>query len=144
MRSPELIMNGRKIVGGQASGKAVVSKQSMSFFGGIDPRTGIVIEHNHELRGQSIAGKVFVFPRGKGSTVGSYVIYGLRKYGVAPIGMVNVESEPIIIGGCVLAGIPLVDRLDKDPIGIIETGDWVEVNGDAGRVVVRKQHVRSR
>lgn len=58
--------------------------------------------------------------------------------------MVNVESEPIIIGGCVLAGIPLVDRLDKDPIGIIETGDWVEVNGDAGRVLVRKQHVRSR
>jgi predicted aconitase with swiveling domain len=66
------------------------------------------------------------------------VIYGLRKYGVAPAAIVNIETEPIIIAGCVLAGIPLVDRLDRSPVEVISSGDWVEVAGDHGTVWVTK------
>jgi predicted aconitase with swiveling domain len=135
-------MKGRRIVSGQASAEAIVSKHALSFFGGVDPKTGIVIDHDHELRGQSIKGKVLIFPRGKGSTVGSYVIYALRKYDVAPTAILNVETEPIIIGGCVLASIPLVDRLDKDPTDVVQTGDWVTVNADTGVVVVTKHSSR--
>jgi hypothetical protein len=101
-----------------------------------------VIERGHDLEGRSVRGKVLVFPGGKGSTVGSYVIYGLRKYGAAPVAIVNVETEPIIIGGCVLARIPLVDKLDKSPIDVIETGDWAEVDGDLGRVLVERRRSR--
>lgn len=139
MHSPRLEMNGRKVVAGQGAGKAIVSKQAISFFGGVDQRSGIVIEQGHDLEGQSIRGKVLVFPRGKGSTVGSYVIYGLRKYGAAPVAIVNIETEPIIIGGCVLAKIPLVDRLDRNPVEVIRTGDWVEVEGNLGRVWVTER-----
>lgn len=139
MHSPRLEMNGRKVVAGQGAGEAIVSKQAVSFFGGVDPRRGIVIEQGHDLEGQSIQGKVLIFPRGKGSTVGSYVIYGLRKYGAAPVAIVNIETEPIIIGGCVLAKIPLVDRLDRNPVEAIRTGDWVEVEGNLGRVWVTRQ-----
>jgi predicted aconitase with swiveling domain len=131
-------MNGRGIVDGFGAGEALVSRQAVSFFGGVDARNGLVIEHGHELEGQSVSGKVLVFPRGKGSTVGSYVIYGLRKYGVAPAAIVNIETEPIIIAGCVLAGIPLVDRLDRSPVEVISSGDWVEVAGDTGTVWVTK------
>jgi len=139
MPSPRLRMNGRKVVGGPGAGEAIVSKEAISFFGGVDPRNGVVIESGHDLEGRSIQGKVLVFPRGKGSTVGSYVIYGLRKYGAAPVAIVNIETEPIIIGGCVLAKIPLVDRLDRNPVEVIQTGDWVEVEGDIGRVWVTKR-----
>lgn len=139
MHSPRLEMNGRKVVGGQGAGEAIVSRQAISFFGGVNPRSGVVIEQGHDIEGRSIKGKVLVFPRGKGSTVGSYVIYGLGKYGAAPVAIVNVETEPIIIGGCVLAKIPLVDKLDRNPLDAIRTGDWVEVEGDVGRVWVTKR-----
>lgn len=142
MHLPELTMNGRKVVGGHASGEAMVSKQRISFFGGVNPETGVVIERGHDLEGRNMRGRVLVFLGGKGSTVGSYVIYGLRKHGAAPIAMVNVETEPIIIGGCILAKIPLVDKLDKSPIDYIETGDWVDVDGDFGRVFVTRRQGR--
>jgi predicted aconitase with swiveling domain len=138
----ELTMKGRKVVAGHGIGEAMVSRQRISFFGGVNPETGVVIEPGHDLEGRSMRGKVLVFPGGKGSTVGSYVIYGLRKYDAAPVAIVNVETEPIIIGGCVLAKIPLVDKLDKNPISFIETGDHVDVYGDLGRVFVKRGHGR--
>ena len=143
MHSRRLRMDGRGVVDGFGVGEAIVSRQAMSFFGGVNPRSGIVIETGHELEGRSIGGKVLVFPRGKGSTVGSYVIYGLRKYGTAPVAIVNIETEPIIIGGCVLADIPLVDRLDRNPIEMIRSGDWVEVEGNIGSIWVTKGQLRT-
>jgi len=143
MHLRRLRMDGRGAVDGFGAGEAIVSRQAMSFFGGVDSRSGIVIETGHELEGRSIGGKVLVFPRGKGSTVGSYVIYGLRKYGTAPVAIVNIETEPIIIGGCVLADIPLVDRLDRNPIEMIRSGDWVEVEGNIGSIWVTKGQLRT-
>ncbi|MCX8203098.1 MAG: DUF126 domain-containing protein, partial [Nitrososphaeria archaeon] len=80
-----------------------------------------------------------VFPKGKGSTVGSYVLYQLRKNGHAPAAIINVETEAIIATGCILAEIPLVDRLDSDPIATIRNGDWTEVDGSTGLVKVRRR-----
>jgi len=133
-----VILKGRRVVKGRASGEALVSCQPISFLGGVDPKTGEIIEKNHNLFGERITGRILVFPGGKGSTVGSYVIYALKKYGTNPAAMVNVLTEPIIATGCVIAGIPLIDRLDKDPTSVIETGDYVRVNADEGRVEIRK------
>ncbi|MEM3590194.1 MAG: DUF126 domain-containing protein, partial [Candidatus Bathyarchaeia archaeon] len=98
------VLRGRGAVPGFGEGKALVSPEPISFLGGVDPRTGLVIERGHPLKGLSVAGKVLIFPRGKGSTVGSYIIYGLKRYGKAPAAMVNIETEPIIATGCALAG----------------------------------------
>ncbi|MFQ5888231.1 MAG: aconitase X swivel domain-containing protein, partial [Candidatus Hydrothermarchaeales archaeon] len=73
---------------GTASGEALVSEEPISFLGGIDSKTGVVIEKNHPLEGKNIAGKVLVFPKGKGSTVGAYVIYQLKKEGNAPAAII--------------------------------------------------------
>jgi hypothetical protein len=124
-------MKGRTISPGKASGEAIVSKTPLSFYGGIDPNTGIVIEKGHELEGKSVKGKVLVFPNSKGSTVGSYVIYGLKKNGVAPAAIVNKETETIVATGVILAGIPCVDKID---ISTINTGDKLVVDADNATV----------
>jgi predicted aconitase with swiveling domain len=132
---------GRGIVHGEAKGEAIVTSQPISFFGGLDPEKGTIIERGHELEGKKVTGKILVFPRGKGSTVGSYVIYAMKKRGTAVAAIVNVETEPIIAAGCVLANIPLVDELNENPVKVIETGDFVEVFADEGVVEVKKRRM---
>jgi len=132
-------LSGRGVVSGRAQGWALVTTQPVSFFGGLDPEKGTVIERGHELVGERVTGRVLVFPRGKGSTVGSYVIYAMKKRGTAPAAIINIETEPIIAAGCVLAEIPLVDKLNEDPVKAIKTGDFVRVLADKGVVEVDRE-----
>jgi hypothetical protein len=118
----------RTISRGVAEGEVLLTNDAISFLGNVDPETGKIVEEQHELYGQSIAGKVLVFPHGKGSTVGSYVIYQLFKNGVAPAAMINLESEPIVAVGAIISEVPLVDRLEKDPYEVLKNGDRVIVN----------------
>jgi hypothetical protein len=124
-------LKGRTISPGRARGAALVSKDPIGFYGGIDAKTGIVIEKGHELEGESVKDKILVFPCGKGSTVGSYVIYGLKKNGVAPAAIVNQETETIVATGVILAGIPCVDGID---ISKIKTGDKLVIDAGEGTV----------
>jgi len=119
--------HGRSIYLGTAQGEALVTPQPISFFGGVDPETGIVVERGHTLEGHCIAGKVLVFPTGKGSTVGSYTLYRLKMNGHAPLAILNVECETIIAVGCIISEIPCVDQL---PIHEIPTGSLVQIDGD--------------
>jgi predicted aconitase with swiveling domain len=119
---------GRSIYQGNAYGQAMVCAQPISFFGGVDPDTGIVVERGHPLEGQCIAGKVLVFPTGKGSTVGSYTLYRLKKNGLAPFAILNAECETITAVGCIIAEIPCVDKL---PIGEIPHGSLVRIEGQS-------------
>jgi predicted aconitase with swiveling domain len=118
---------GRSIFQGSARGEALVTSQAISFFGGIDPDTGIIVEGGHALEGERISGKVLVFPTGKGSTVGSYTLYRLKHNGLAPLAILNAECETITAVGCIIAEIPCVDRL---PIDKITSGDILEIQGD--------------
>ena len=126
-------MKGRMISPGNAEGEAIVSSEPIGFYGGVDAKTGIVIDKGHELEGQSVKGRILVFPCGKGSTVGSYVIYGLKKNGVAPAAIINEETETIVATGVILAGIPCIDKIDIKGLGL-RTGDKVKVNADKGTV----------
>jgi predicted aconitase with swiveling domain len=119
------VLRGRVIKAGRAEGTALVSPEPIGFFGMVDAETGIVIERGHPLAGQSIAGRVLVFPTGKGSTVGSYSLYRLARAGRAPAAIINVESEPIVAVGAIIGDIPMVDQID---ITQIHTGDWVAVD----------------
>jgi len=129
-------MKGRTIFPGKAHGVALVSQEPVSFYGGIDVTTGIVIEKGHELEGQCIKDKIFVFPQGKGSTVGSYVLYGLKKNGLAPKAIINKETETIVATGAILAGIPAIDGID---INAIKTGDKLVVDADNGTVKLSRK-----
>jgi len=124
---------GRKISAGQAGGEALVTSMGISFYGGVDSETGCVVEKGHELEGESLAGRVLVFPTGKGSTVGSYTLYRLKKAGLAPAAIVNAEAETITAVGCIISDIPCVDHI---PIERIENGMQVSVDGESGIVEV--------
>ena len=126
-------LRGRSISKGIVEGTAIVSKKPFSFLGGVDEE-GNIIDKESDLYGQSLKGKIFVFPYGRGSTVGSYVIYGLAKRGILK-GIVNKECEPIVATGAILGGIPLVD---KEDIEKIKTGDRIVVDGNRGVVRILK------
>lgn len=124
-----------RVSGGTASGEALVTRDPISFLGNVNPETGMVVDPKHELYGRSISGKVLIFPKGKGSTVGSYVIYQLKKRGLAPLAIINVQSEPIVAVGAVISTIPLVDRVPEDILDL-EDGTYITVNADLGEVVI--------
>ena len=135
----KIVLHGRKVVGGVAEGEALVTKDRISGWGGIDPRTGTVIETRHELRGKSFAGKVLVFPGAKGSSGWSSQFHVARLAGAAPLAMVFNEMTTKIALGAVVTHAPSVTDLDQDPLQVIATGDWVKVDGDRGIVEVTKR-----
>ena len=126
-------LQGRPIYKGQAQGEALVTSMGISFFGGVNQESGVVVERGHELEGQSISGKVLVFSTGKGSTVGSYTLYRLKRAGKAPVAIINAECETITAVGCIIAEIPCLDQIE---IGRLHTGQHLLVDGEAGTVEI--------
>ncbi len=131
-----MLLKGRTVNPGKIEGEAIVYDGPFSMLGDLDPRTGNVPVKGHALEGQSLAGKIFVFTTGKGSSAGPYVAYAARKAGNAPAAMICQEVEPVIALCAMMADIPMVDRLDSDPLKTIKTGDQVVVDADAGTVEV--------
>jgi len=130
------ILKGRTIYSGRTTGIVLKSELPISFFGAVDQRTGVIKERNHPLFGQSVAGKILVFPHAKGSTVGSYVLYALKKNNVAPAGMILDECETIVAVGAIISEIPTVDQIT---IRQFQTGDVVRI--DEGEIYIEaKSH----
>ena len=128
------IIKCRGICRGVARGEVLLSKDAISFLGGVDPKTGVVVEKGHAIEGKCISGKVLVFPRGKGSTVGSYVILQLKKNGKAPVAIVNLEAEPIIAVGAIISKIPMVDKPEKNVYALLKDGAVAQVDGEKGEI----------
>ncbi len=124
-------LKGRTIAKGQAEGEVLYTEEGISFFGGVNPDTGIVAESGHPLEGVCITGKILVFPQGKGSTVGSYALYRMKKQGTAPIALVNAECETIVAVGAIISEIPCIDKID---ISQLKESKTAKVNGEEGTV----------
>jgi uncharacterized protein len=120
-------LKGRIIYKGKAQGQALVTLMPISFYGGVDPNTGVIIEKGHDLQGQSVKDVVLVFPQGKGSTVGSYTLYRMKKNGVAPAAMINKETETIVAVGAIISEIPFVDKIDTTKI---HTGQKITIENE--------------
>ena len=127
-------MKGRKIFRGKVEGDVLATSQDISFYGGCDPETGEIVEKDHELEGQSVSGKILVFPTGKGSTVGSYVLYALSKAGKAPLAIVNNSTDSVVAVGCIISEIPAVDQID---VSKLKTGQKVVVDADNGVITIK-------
>jgi len=120
-------LKGRIISKGSGKGETLATSQPISFYGGVDPNTGEIIEKGHELQGKSVKGKILVFPTGKGSTVGSYTLYRMKKNGTAPAGIINKESETVVAVGAIISEIPCVDKID---ISKMKTGDLIRIENE--------------
>ncbi len=135
-RPPDIIIRGRKVVGGVTEGEAMVTDQTISGWGGVNPMKGEIIEMRHELRGQSFAGKILVFPGAKGSSGWSAVFHTTKLTGKAPIGMLFTITTTKAALGAVVLRVPSMTDFDGDPVEQIDTGDWVRIDADAGEVSV--------
>lgn len=131
------VMRGRRVVPGVIEGEALVSHETISGWGGIDPAKGIIIERRHELYGQSFAGRILVFPGAKGSSGWSGFFQATRLSGTAPIGMIFTTITTKVALGAVVTRVPSITALDRDPVEVIKTGDWVRLDADNGIVTVR-------
>ncbi|RLE83933.1 MAG: hypothetical protein DRJ41_04025 [Thermoprotei archaeon] len=127
---PVKVIKGRGLVNGKGHGEILFSPEPISFYGGVDPLTGIIVEKGHSLYGKSVKDKILIFPHGKGSTVGSYILLRLKRKGLAPSGIVNLETEPIILIGCMIASIPLMDK----PEDLLSKN----INGKKAEIFVKK------
>lgn len=130
-------IKGRGIVPGRVEGEALVSHETISGWGGIDPAAGTIIERRHELFGVCFTGKVLVFPGAKGSSGWSGFFQATRLLGTAPLAMVFTTLSTKSALGAVVTRVPTVTDLDEDPTIVIETGDLVIVDADKGLVTVR-------
>lgn len=135
----EFILQGRSVVGGYAEAEALVTTETISGWGGVDPSTGTIIETRHELSGQSFSGRILVFPGAKGSSGWSSIFHTTRLADTAPAAMVYEETTTKVALGAVVTRAPAVTDLDRSPTEVIDTGDWVAVDGDAGTVTVTKR-----
>ena len=133
-----IILRGRKVVGGRAEGEALVTREAIPGSGGVNPVQGIITETRHELRGVSFKDKILVCRGAKGSSGWSAMYHTARLAGTAPRALVFNEMTTKVALGAVVMRVPSVTGLDQDPLDVIETGDWVIVDGDAGTVEVRK------
>lgn len=129
----------RGIVKGDAKGEAIVSPAAMCFYL-CDPETGVVIERNHPLQGNSVSGKILVLKSGKGSSVVQVDgFYQLWQKNNLPAAIILKDAEPVIVSAAVVVGATMVDRVEEDPFEIIEDGDYVEVDADKGEIRVGKK-----
>ena len=137
-KQKEITLHGRGIVPGVAEGEALVTKQKVSGWGGINPANGIIIDRGHEIEGQSIKGKIFVFPFSKGSSGWGPTFYATFRAGNGPLAVINQKADTLVANGVIRSSIPTVVDLDRDPCRIIETGDFVRVDANRGIVIVFK------
>jgi len=134
----KLILRGRVINPGEAEGEALVIKRPISFLGDIDRETGRVINPELDSYGETVDGKVLVSPGGRGSTVGAWVVYGLKRRGRAPAAILLRKADTIIASGCIISDIPLIDSITPPPHEVIRTGDHVFVHRNGTIIVVRQ------
>ena len=139
MTAARIVLRGRKVVGGRAEGEALVTREAIPGWGGVNPVQGIITETQHELRGQTFKDKVLVFRGAKGSSGWSAMYHIARLAGTAPLALVFNEVTTKVALGAVVMRVPSVTDFDRDPLDLIETGDWVIVDGDCGTVEVHKR-----
>ena len=124
-------LKGRTISKGVAEGETLTTSQPISFYGGVDPDTGVIVEKGHELEGKVVKDKILVFPNGKGSTVGSYTLYRMKKNDTSPAGIINEECETVVAVGAIISEIPCIDQID---ISKIRTGDAIRLENDTVKI----------
>ena len=134
-----ITIKAKPVTKGVAEGEALVSRMPISFTGGMDPDTGNIREPGHDLEGKSVAGKILVFPTGKGSTTGSWQFYAAFKRGCAPKGILNLKAEGVVAVSAIITGTPMVHEPELDFLEIIKTGDFVRINADEGYVEIHRK-----
>ncbi len=130
----EKLLRGDPIAGGTAAGEVLVSADPINFYM-VSPEKGTIIEKNHALENQVIAGKIVVFPIDKGSSVVQMDgLYQMSKFGHKPAGFVVLDLSTVLVSNAIIMDIPLI-RMGQADYGRLCTGQRVKMDGDSGEIV---------
>jgi len=147
----KIVLKGHKGIGGIAEGEALVCQEPVNLMadtGNVWKDPGDVTFTNKvgtpSVYGKSFAGKVLVFPTGKGGIFSTNIMMDAAVVGSVPKAIINVIAHPVWVAMAIVINIPLVDRLNKNPCEVIETGDWVKVDAQRGTVEVTKKETQGR
>jgi len=146
MAGKKIVLKGHKGINGTAEGEALVCQEPINLMADTgncwtDPTDATFTSKpgTPSVVGQSFKDKVLVFPTGKGGIFSSNILMDMKAAGTTPKAIVNTKAHPVWAAMCIELGFPLVDRLDQDPVKVIETGDWVKVDAEKGIVEVTKK-----
>ena len=128
-----VVLKARPLVKGVRHGEVLSSQMPIAFLSGLDPVKGYVSDKAHDLYRIPVRDKILIFPHSIGSSVGAYILYMLKISGNAPAAIINENSDLVIVSGCAISGIPLVDKPDGG-ISQFMTGTILEVDGDRGEI----------
>ena len=131
----EIVLKGKAIVNGKVEGRAIVSSTPFSFFLGLNTDTGIIIEEGHEHQGTNVAGKVLVYPFGKGSSGDCLRLWRAANNDVAPVAIINTEPDFVHVQGAIITNIPMLCSFDRNPLDVIKNGDLVSIEDDTVRII---------
>jgi len=136
-----IILHGRGVSKGKVSADALVSNQPISFWGGVDPNTGLIIDKKHILYNQNVTGKIMFFPVSKGSAGSSYQLLKMVENGTAPVGIVNLRADPVLVTGAIISCIPMVVIEGGEPLAEVRTGDLVILDANIGIITIEKNKI---
>ncbi len=120
--------------GADVEGEVVLSRDTFSIRYDMDRETGVISRRGHALEGQSLAGKIVYFPAVQGGVAAGWAFLALAHRGVAPAGVLFGRTNPVMIQGLVLAGIPVMHRLSPDPFTVLRSGERVRMSPARGVV----------
>ncbi len=129
------ILKGRAVIPGAARGRALVTKEPLSFWGGYDCETGEIIDRRHERCGENAAGRVFLLPTGRGSSTASGILLQSLFNGTAPAALCFLEVDPILALGAIVAeecferSVPVI-QLEEADFATVTDDDWIEIESD--------------
>lgn len=132
-----MIIRGRPITKGDVQAEALVTRSPLSFTY-IDPKTGAVADSTHELYGKTIKDKILVLPMLKGSAMQPFSLYQLVRNRIAPKGLIALDADTRLIAAAIYCEMPLMDKLERNPLEAIRTGDLVRISADKGVVEVQE------
>lgn len=128
------------IVSGVSEGFALVSSEPFSFWGDLDPKTGIIINPRNRLFGESVKGKVFVYPGGRGSSTTSAILLEAIRCATAPCAIITLQAEPIIAIGVLVAQemyehvvLPIA-AIPEEAFRLLQTGDYLLVDSATAKL----------
>lgn len=125
-----------KISGGKAKAEAIVSKDAVCFYL-VEPATGVIIEKNHDIINQSIAGKILIMPSGKGSSVvQADGLYKLQQSGFSPKGIIVEQADTVLVSSAIIMEIPMVHKVDKAFYDSVKTGMKIILDADGGEITL--------
>jgi len=132
----EIVLTGPGGYGEPVEGRLLVSGDAFSPRYDLDRATGIISRRGHSVEGASIADVIFVIPAAKGGVAAGWALYDLAKRGIRPKAFICRKTNPVMVQGCILAGIPIMHELTPDPVSSLRTGDWARVDPGRGTLTV--------